>query len=215
MNALDFDALEVTPLQRDPFDYLVVPDFIRPEAREAVERDFPPIQGPANHRLEELSPGPAFRAFLKELQGPEMAQRIAAKFGVDLEGKSTTITVRRYAQASDGNIHTDSWTKIITILVYFNREWKHETGALRLLRSSSDIEDYAAEVPPLSGTLLGFRRSENSFHGHKRFEGERLMLQMSWVQETRRAALALRVKRLTTRLMKALRLDRPSNVQAD
>ena len=100
-----------------------------------------------------------------------------------------------------------------TILIYFNPEWKHETGALRLLRSPTDIEDYAAEVPPLSGTLLGFRRSGNSFHGHKRFEGERWMLQMSWVQPTRSAALALRVKRLTTRLMKALRLDRPSNVE--
>ncbi len=214
MSVLDFAALEATPLQRDPFDYIVVPDFIRREAREAIEKDFPEIHGPANFRLEEVKPGPAFEAFLEELQGPEMAQRIAAKFGVDLEGKSTTITVRRYAQASDGNIHTDSWTKVITILVYFNREWTHETGALRMLRSPTDIEDYAAEVPPLSGTLLGFRRSESSFHGHKRFEGERLMLQMSWVQESRRAALALRVKRLTTRLMKALRLDRPSNVES-
>jgi len=215
MSILDFAALEATPLQRDPFDYLVVGDFIRPEAREAIERDFPAIQGPANHRLEEVHPGPAFDAFLEELRGPTMAQRVAAKFGVDLEGTSTTITLRRYAQSSDGNIHTDSWTKLITILVYFNPEWKSETGALRLLRSPTDIEDYAAEVPPLSGTLLGFRRSENSFHGHKRFEGERLMLQMSWVKPTRRAALALRVKRLTTRLMKALRLDRQSNVKAD
>ncbi len=214
MSMLDFDALEATPLQRDPFDYLVVPDFIRVEARPAVERDYPEIQGPANHRLEELKPGPGFQAFLEELQSPEMSQRIAAKFGVDLDGAETTITMRSYAQTSDGNIHTDSWTKIITALVYFNPTWEQETGALRLLRSATDIEDYAAEVPPLSGTLLAFRRSERSFHGHKPFEGERRMLQMSWVQPSRSAAVALRVKRLTTRLMKALRIDRPSNVTA-
>jgi SM-20-related protein len=134
---------------------------------------------------------------------------------VDLERMPTTVTVRRYAQASDGNIHTDSWTKIITALVYFNPDWPHESGALRLLRSPTDIEDYAVEVPPLSGTLIAFRRNECSFHGHKPFEGERRMLQMSWVRPTSGAALALRVKRLTTRLLKTLHLDRASNVKID
>ena len=212
MSVLNLAALEAAPLEQDRFDYLVVADFVRPEARPALERDYPDIEGPANHRLEEVKYGPAFAAFLEELQSPAFAQRLGARFGVDLEETPATITVRRYAQATDGNIHTDSWTKIITVLVYFNESWPHETGQLRLLRSATDIEDYAAEVTPLSGTLIAFRRSDHSFHGHKPFEGERLMLQMSFVRPTRRARAALRIKRLSTRFMKRLRLDRESNV---
>ena len=135
------------------------------------------------------------------------------EFGVDLEGMSTSVTVRRYAETSDGNIHTDSWTKFLTMLVYFNEEWPHQSGALRLLRSPTDIEDYAAEVTPLSGTMIAFRRCDHSFHGHKPFEGERRMLQISWVRPSRAASVALRLKRLTTRAVKHLHIDRPSNVR--
>ncbi len=28
---IDLDALDATPLERDPFDFLVVPDFMRPD----------------------------------------------------------------------------------------------------------------------------------------------------------------------------------------
>ncbi|HJW29228.1 MAG TPA: hypothetical protein VJ508_08235, partial [Saprospiraceae bacterium] len=34
MSILNLAALEATPLQHDPFEYLVVPDFIQPEALE-------------------------------------------------------------------------------------------------------------------------------------------------------------------------------------
>ena len=45
------------------------------------------------------------------------------------------------------------------MLVYFNTDWDEQAGQLRLLRSRTDIEDYAAEVPPAGGTLLVFRRA--------------------------------------------------------
>ena len=74
---------------------------------------------------------------------------------------------------------------MITVLVYLNTDWSHRGGKLRLLRSATDMEDYVAEVPPVGGTLLAFRRSENSFHGHKPFEGERRIIQLSWVKPKR------------------------------
>ncbi len=211
-SALNMAALEAATVQHDPFDFLVVPDFVRLEARDALLRDYPKIDTPRNYRLEELSYGPAFQAFVDEIQGREMAEQMGAKFGMDLGDLETSVTVRRYAEAHDGNIHTDSWTKAVTMLVYFNESWTSESGALRMLRSKSDIEDYVAEVPPLLGTMLAFRRSENSFHGHTRFEGERRMVQLSWVRPSRTAAVALRLKRLTTRAAKHLHIDRASNV---
>ena len=68
------------------------------------------------------------------------------------------------------------------MLVYFNEDWPHEGGRLRMLRSATDIEGYAAEIEPMGGTLLAFRRSDHSFHGHKQFVGKRRMLQLSYVQ---------------------------------
>ena len=76
--------------------------------------------------------------------------------------------------------------KIITTLIYFNDEWKHDAGRLRLLRSSWDINDYSAEVVPEKGTLIAFRRSERSFHGFKKLEGERRSLQMYYVKPKRK-----------------------------
>ncbi len=93
-------------------------------------------------------------------------------------------TVRGRCQQKDGRIHTDTKSKIITVLVYLNPQWEQSGGRLRLLKGKDDIEDYAAEVPPDEGTLLAFRRSGNSFHGHKPFVGERRVIQFNWVTDS-------------------------------
>jgi SM-20-related protein len=185
MSMLNLAAFEAMPLQHDPFDFLIIPAFIKPDALALINRDFPPLQEPGNFPLEELTYGPAFQALLDELQSPAFRQPVETKFGVELTDCPAMITVRGYCESSDGNIHTDSKTKFITVLFYLNSDWPHEGGRLRLLRSITDMEDYAAEVPPVGGTLLAFRRSEKSFHGHKPFEGERRIIQLSWVHPKR------------------------------
>jgi hypothetical protein len=52
---------------------------------------------------------------------------------------------------------------------------------LRLLRRGDDLDDVIAEVPPEEGTLLTFRRSDNSWHGHQPHVGERRVIQLNWV----------------------------------
>jgi SM-20-related protein len=39
-------------------------------------------------------------------------------------------------------------------------------------------------VTPLAGTMLAFRRSERSFHGHRAHVGERRSLQLNWVTDS-------------------------------
>jgi SM-20-related protein len=112
-----------------------------------------------------------FAELLKELEGPMFRDAVEKKFGIDLERRPTMCTVRGYLQKKDGGIHTDSKTKIITVLLYLNEHWSDEGGRLRLLRNGTDLESYAAEVPPTDGTLLLFLRSNNSWHGHKPYEG--------------------------------------------
>ena len=185
MSILNLDALRSASLNREPFDFLVVPWFIAPDALELVNTDYPELDRPRNYRLDELEFGAAFERFVEELSGPDFGAAIGEKFGVDLEGKPTAVTVRGRCDKNDGNIHTDSKTKIITVLIYFNEAWPYEGGRLRLLRSAENIEDYAEEIVPLGGTLLAFRRCDHSYHGHKPYDGQRRMVQLSWVEPKR------------------------------
>ena len=185
MQVLDLDAFDRAPLQHDPCDFVVVPHFVRREALEAVNRDYPQIAEPGNFDPAELRFGPAFEALLAELRDPDLRDHFAAKFGLDLSPYPLDMTVRKFSEASDGNVHNDSKGKIVTSLIYFNPVWEHPGGRLRLVRNPDDIEDYAAEVVPEAGTLISFRRSETSYHGFLPMAGERRSLQMYWVKPKR------------------------------
>jgi len=178
---LDLDALARAPLVREPFDFAVVPGFLKPEAADRIERDFPPIRGPGSFPPSTLSYGPSFRQLIDELQGPDLARAMGRKLDLALDGLPTMLTVRGHTGAHDGRIHHDRRGKVVTALLYLNRDWKEKAGWLRMLRSADDLEDYAAEVPPEFGTLLLFRCTENAWHGHKPFVGQRRAIQLNWV----------------------------------
>ncbi len=178
---LDLERLRATPLNRDPFDYLVVPTFIHADALGAINGDYPAIEKSGSFPLAEVTFGPALGGLVEQLNGDEFRCAIEEKFGIDLTGRPTMVTVRGRCSEKDGRIHTDSLTKIVTVLIYVNRNWEEGGGRLRLLRSASDLDDMVAEVPPTEGTLLAFRRSKNSWHGHKPFSGPRRVIQFNWV----------------------------------
>ena len=112
-----------------------------------------------------------------------MRRAIEEKFAIDLAGRPTMITLRGRSDGKDGGIHTNSATKLITVLIYMNPHWDEAAGRLRLLRGPRDLGDYAAEVSPLAGTMVAFRRSATSFHGHAAHVGERRSLQLNWVTD--------------------------------
>jgi hypothetical protein len=181
MHALDLAAFRAARLTREPFSYLILPGFVRPEARAAIHADYPRIDRPGSFPLRGLRYGPAFRSLVEALEGPEVRAAFEEKFGIDLAGRPTMVTARGRCGPGDGGIHTDSLTKIITVLIYMNPSWESAGGCLRLLRSGGGLEDVLAEVPPLEGTLVAFRRSDNSWHGHKPFVGPRRVIQLNWV----------------------------------
>jgi hypothetical protein len=203
----DYAALESTALERDPFDFLVVPNFVADQALPAVLTDFPRITGPGNFAPESLSFGPAFGAMLDELHSPRFAAHIGRKFGVDLTDCEAKIGIRGFCEASDGHVHTDHRSKIVTLLIYFNVDWASPDGQLRLLRSARDLDDYAQEVPPRAGTLLGFRRSGKSYHGHTTYIGERRMLQLSWAGHGGLYGLERRLNRATKPIRRLLNMS--------
>ena len=202
MAIFDLSALESTPLQHDPFDFFVAKNAIGADTISALNSDYPEIHKPANFSPEDLTYGPAFAQLLEELQSQAFEDTVARKFNVNLAGTTKTITVRKYSEPSDGNVHTDHWSKVITLRVYFNPEWTQEGGRLRFLRDKNDIESLGAEVLPVGGTVLAFRRSDKSFHGYKQFDGERRMVQMSWVRSGKIAWYAQQLARFGTHTAK-------------
>ena len=183
MAYLDVDKFEATGRVADPFEFIIVPAFLKPERLGDVNGDFPAIDQAGNFPIDDLTFGPHFGAFLDEIKGPEFAAAIERKFDVDLDGLRPVVTVRAHAQKSDGNIHTDAPSKVLTALIYLNQAWESEGGRLRLMRNERDFDDYIAEVPPIAGTLLLFKRSDNSWHGHKPFVGPRRTIQVNWVSD--------------------------------
>ncbi len=209
MTHLDFDALARTPLKRDPYDYLIVPNFVRAETFPQIVADFPKVPGPGSHPPAELDIRGAFAGLMDEMMGDEFRRAVEHKFEMDLAGRPAMYTVRGHVSERDGDIHTDSKTKIITVLLYMNEGWESEGGRLRILRSGTDLEDYVEEVPPNGGTLLVFRRSENSWHGHHRHHGPRRAIQLNYVtgedvvlREQNRHRLATRLKKIAGGLLR-------------
>ena len=199
----DFDALERTPLEREPFEYIVVPEFLHADRFKEVLGDYPQVPGPGSHPPAELNIRGHFKSLIDELRGPQFQAAIERKFDIDLTGRPTMYTVRGFVREKDGSIHTDSETKIITVLLYMNEKWQDDAGRLRLLRSATNLEDYVAEVPPYGGTLLAFKRSDTSWHGHKPISGPRRAIQLNWVtsqdvvdHEQRRHQVSTRFKKI-------------------
>jgi SM-20-related protein len=205
---LRLDALNVTPIERDPFEYVIVKDFIEREKLKQVLADYPQVPGPGSHPPSSLKIAGAFKSLMDEMLDIPFRKAVEEKFDTDLTDRPTMYTVRGSLRARDGKIHTDSKTKIITVLLYMNDDsWGSSTGRLRLLRNGTDLENYAVEVEPAGGTLLIFKRSDNSWHGHLPYEGKRRAIQLNWVtdqsvvdREQGRHGFSSTIKQLWSRL---------------
>jgi SM-20-related protein len=178
---LDLDRLREATLRRDPFDFVIVEEFVRPEHVPGLLAGFPRVRRHGSFPLETVAYGAAFADLADELQGEALRREIERKFTIDLSGRPTMITVRGHSDGKDGRIHTDSATKLITLLLYLNPMWNEPGGRLRLLRRGDDLDACAAEVMPLAGTMVAFRRCDSSFHGHYPHRGERRVVQLNWV----------------------------------
>lgn len=181
MGHLDLSKLRAAKVETEPYMYAVVPGFLPPESVKRINATYPQIEKGGSYPIESLDAGMTIKEVIDELDGPEFEAVIGEKFDVDLEGRPKMYSLRGYTRAKDGQIHTDSRDKIITVLLYLNDEWQQPGGRLRILRNGHDVDDFVAEVPPDNGTLLVFKRSDSSWHGHHPFEGQRRSLQMNWM----------------------------------
>lgn len=202
---IDFEAVRAAPVATTPFTYFVAHDVVSRDALAQARADFPAIGGTGVYPPEELTFGSGFAALLDDLRSDEFQDLIERKMAISLEGKPLMINVRGNCHPRDGKIHTDSKDKLVTGLLYLNEpDWASETGRLRLLRSGSNLDDMIAEVSPAGGTLVMFKRADNSWHGHYPYAGPRRYIMFNWLtsdiahlKNTGRHKLSARLKRLT------------------
>jgi hypothetical protein len=193
-----------------PFPLLIATDVLDPAAETALGEDFPRYRGAGFFPYARTDCGPSMNSLVGELTSPAFADRIGQLLGIDrLSQYPVLVTICRALNLRHGTIHTDSQSKIASALVYLNPQWvESHAGCLRFLASGSDIEALVApEIRPVYGTLTAFRRTDNSFHGHLPFEGERRVIQIAWLvdaaavdRKTRRGRFSRAIKWLSGRV---------------
>lgn len=179
---LDMEALSAAETSAAPYPHFVVGQSMSGDYVDEVLRDFPEITAGGSFALSELSPGPRFNELLEELNGAGFRELISRKLDMDLRDRPMVITLRGISRAKDGRIHTDSRSKMATILIYFNEPWEAETGRLRILRSEN-MDDYTDEVAPNAGTMIAFKVTDNCWHGYPAYEGVRQSIQINFVED--------------------------------
>jgi SM-20-related protein len=181
MAHLQLAKLRAATLQTSPYTYTIVPGFLNADSVARINATYPKIDKGGSYPIESLDAGMAIKEVIDELDSAEFEQLIAEKFDCELEGRPKMYSLRAYTRAKDGQIHTDSRDKIITVLLYLNETWTQPGGRLRILDNGTNVDKFVAEVPPDNGTLLVFKRADNSWHGHHPFDGPRRSLQMNWM----------------------------------
>jgi SM-20-related protein len=207
MKTINLKKLAEAKVTREPFEFLIVEGFVKQKAFAGINEDFPDLKDAGNFPLENTVYQKRFADLISEMKSEEFQKALTAKFDVNLLDLDQVFTIRAHAHATDGNIHTDAPAKLVTALVYMNPAWEAAGGRLRLLRNSHDIEDFIAEVPPAAGTLLAFKRADNSWHGHKKFVGPRRTVQINWVTDRAAASKQYRPMTFTRRAKKLLGLE--------
>lgn len=179
---LDEAAIAAAELRRDPYDFAFVEHAIAPHHKEEVLADAPAIPYRGSYGLPSLRYGRRFGAAIQDLMSPRFQSLVEQKFDIDLSPYPPVIVMmgNTTGNYNEGYAHPDSKHKIITVLLGFSREWPYERGRLRVLRSA-DRDDVAFEFPPEFGKMLMFRVCDHSWHGFLPQKGQRMSLQLCWV----------------------------------
>lgn len=181
LHLIDSLAIQSAPVTQSPFPYAIINHSLTQSHIREIQQDYPKIDDAGSFPLASVTYGPKFTQLMQELKSDAFRQLLAEKFAMDLTDKPVMITVRGKADATDGRIHTDSKSKLITVLLYMNEDWDSMDGQLRLLHNNQNLDDYFAQIPPNAGTMLIFKVTENGWHGHKTFIGTRKVIQLNYV----------------------------------
>ena len=181
MQLLDKNQLNLAKVDNNFFPYFHVENALSNflDSSDLV-KDFPDIDSGGSFPSDNLKEGD-IKKLVEELEGDEFKAILENKLGVNLKDAEVITTLRGYSRFKDGKIHTDSQSKIVTVLLYLNKNWDNEIGNLRLLKKNNDLDNYIQEISSEYGNLVAFKVTDNCWHGFMPFEGKRLSIQLNYI----------------------------------
>ena len=181
---LNFESISNAEINSNYFPFFTVKDALSSnEFHSNLVSDFPSINKGGSFPLEAVALGESVQRLVEELESNKMRKILEQKFQVNLQDKPVVTTFRGYSRIKDGKIHSDSKTKIITVLIYLNDQWNHQNGQLRLLKDKDNLKNYIEEIPATMGSLVAFKVTENCWHGFQPFKGKRCSIQLNYLYE--------------------------------
>ena len=181
MQLLDKNQLNLAKVDNNFFPYFHVENALSHFLNSSdLVKDFPDIDSGGSFPSDNLKQGD-IKKLVEELEGDEFKAILENKLGVDLKDAEVITTLRGFSRFKDGKIHTDSQSKIVTVLLYLNKNWDNEIGNLRLLKKNNDLENYIQEISSEYGNLVAFKVTDNCWHGFMPFEGKRLSIQLNYI----------------------------------
>jgi len=182
MQLIDSEKLYQAIINEEFFPYFHVENiFLDKVDNELIINDFPEIVDGGSFNIDSVSSGESILKLIDELESEEVKKILETKFNVNLEEAKVVTTLRGYSRKKDGKIHTDSKTKLLTVLLYLNKNWSDNNGNLRLLKRNNDLENYIKEIPCTFGSLVAFKVTNECWHGFKTYEGKRLSIQLNYI----------------------------------
>ncbi len=181
MQLLDKNQLNLAKVDNNFFPYFHVENALSNFLNSSdLVKDFPDIDSGGSFPSDNLKEGD-IKKLVEELEGDEFKAILENKLGVNLKDAEVITTLRGFSRFKDGKIHTDSQSKIVTVLLYLNKNWDNEIGNLRLLKKNDDLDNYIQEISSEYGNLVAFKVTDNCWHGFMPFEGKRLSIQLNYI----------------------------------
>ena len=136
MQLLDKNQLNLAKVDNNFFPYFHVKNALSNLLNSSdLVKDFPDINSGGSFPSDNLKEGD-IKKLVEELEGDEFKAILENKLGVNLKDAEVITTLRGFSRFKDGKIHTDSQSKIVTVLLYLNKNWDNEIGNLRLLKKN-------------------------------------------------------------------------------
>ncbi len=80
MDLFDWEGFGATPLSRDPYEHVIVNGFVKREALQKINADYPAITDAGSFPLEGLQFGPGFKAMVDGLESEQaVSQKLSKK----------------------------------------------------------------------------------------------------------------------------------------
>jgi SM-20-related protein len=179
---IDLQALESTPLVREPFEFVIVPRFVPTATLELVEKSWPDVGRSGGAPLNSVRLNQVMRALIDGFSADEFVDAISNKLGIALKGRRQVFTLFDRCRGP-GQIHVDPPPNVATALFYPNipsGSGSDSEACMRFTRGPDSIENFIAEIPPVGGALAAFRCRPNAWHGRATHFGRRLLLEICW-----------------------------------